>query len=105
MFQSSIATDSPPSQLRVIEPFRARDWLRLAIVSAGCAVTFRYLSGLLGWPVFPGFSGSLLTGPGSAAGIAAAVVAMLACVAIASLLVGHLEFEAGFLTSCIGLTA
>ena len=105
MFQPSAATDSVPNQFRVLEPFRARDWLRLALVSAACAAIFRYLSGLLGWPVFPGFSGSLLVGPGSAAGIVAAVVAMLACVAIASLLVGHLEFEAGFFTACIGLTA
>ena len=90
---------------RMWNAFNNTQRLYLALVSGGCVALFLLLSKLMGWPVYLKCEASLLTSASPVTGIAVVVVGLFLSILAATLLLGHLRYEAGLFAACIGLAA
>jgi hypothetical protein len=88
---------------RIWNAFNHRERFFLAAVSGGCVALFLLLSHLMGWPIYPKQEASLLASASPVTGIAVVGVGLILSVLAASLLLGHLRYEAGLFAACIGL--
>lgn len=84
-------------------PSTVRDRILLTIGSVACIVVFLWLSGAFGIPAHPYSQGSLLAQPSPIAALLVTLVALVACVLLASVVASVVHFDAGLFCATIGL--
>lgn len=87
----------------IFGPRRITQTLVILTVIVFC-FAFHFGARLIGWPREPRFEGSLAQGPVAIGGFFAALVLLIACSAIGTLLLGRRWYLAGLMTATAGLS-
>jgi hypothetical protein len=82
-----------------------RDRVLLAIASIACYWVFGLVASIFALPRYPGFDASLLHQPAPIVALLVAIVTLVACTLLGSLVAGIVHFEAGLFAASIGLVA
>jgi hypothetical protein len=103
--QPSDAGGEAAAAAPMVRSFGLRDWALLIAAAVGSVALFQFLARLLRWPIFPGYSASLLASANLGAGLIALAIGLLATLIVGMLLLGWLRAEAGLFVAAIGLAA